>query len=90
VQAAIGRDAFTKGVTKAGASRYQERAAGVGAQRFPQGVAAAAPQWQKNTQPYLDNMANLTLPVKRPRGDPGNLARVQAIAESNRALKLRG
>lgn len=89
VQAAIGRDAYTKGIAKAGAARYTERAAGVGAQRYPQGVGAAGPQWQKNTAPYLDNMANLTLPVKRPRGDPGNLQRVAAIAESNRALKLR-
>jgi hypothetical protein len=89
IQAAIGRDAYTKGIAKAGASRYTDRATNVGAQRYPQGVAGAGPQWQKNTQPYLDSMANLTLPVKRPRGDPGNLARVQAIADNNRALKLR-
>ncbi len=89
VNAAITRGAFEKGIAKAGGSRYADRASTVGAQRYPQGVSQAGPQWASKTQPYLDNMANLTLPVKRPHGDPGNIARVQMIADSNRALKLK-
>lgn len=88
VQAAIGRDAYTKGIQKSGAAKYVSRASGVGSARYPQGVAGAGPNWQSATQPYLDTLSALSLPPKRPRGDPGNIARVAAVAAALRAKKL--
>jgi hypothetical protein len=89
VNAAISSGRFAKGVNKAGSSKYVTAAAGKGAQRYPQGVASAGPAWQQGTQPYLAMMAGLSLPPRMPRGDPGNLQRVAAVAAANRALKLK-
>lgn len=88
VQDAIARNAFTKGVQKAGAQRYQERAAGVGAQRYPQGVAGAEGDWAQGTQPFLSTIAALTLPARRPKGDPANFERSRAVGMALRARKL--
>jgi hypothetical protein len=89
VNAAISSGRFAKGVNRAGAAKYVSAAAGKGAQRYPQGVAAAGPAWQNGVQPYLTMMAGLSLPPRMPRGDPGNLQRVAAVANANRALKLK-
>jgi hypothetical protein len=89
VNAAISSGRFAKGVNKAGAAKYVAAAAGKGAQRYPQGVAAAGPAWQNGVAPYLQMMSGLTLPPRMPRGDPGNLQRVAAVANANRALKLK-
>lgn len=79
---------YQKGVTAAGGSKYESRASTVGAQRFPQGVAAAGPDWSSKTAPYLQTIAALTLPPRRPKGDPGNLQRVQMITEALRKKKI--
>ena len=89
VNAAISSGRFAKGVNRAGAAKYVAVAAGKGAQRYPQGVAAAGPAWQSGVAPYLQMMSGLTLPPRMPRGDPGNLQRVAAVANANRALKLK-
>lgn len=87
VQAAVSRGAFVKGVNDSGGDRYQAKASGIGAQRFGPGIAQAGPDWQKGTQPYLDTLANLTLPPRRPKGDPGNWARAQAVGDALRKKK---
>ncbi len=90
VQDAITRGAFAKGIAKAGSAKYVMRAAGVGAQRYPQGVAQAGPAWQDKTAPYLQTLAGITLPPRRPKGDPGNMARVSAVTDALRKKKLAG
>ena len=88
VQAAIGQQRFQKGIAKAGAAKYVAMASGKGAQRYPSGVTAAGPAWQQATQPYLDVLASLNLPPRHPRGDPGNVARVQGVMDAMRKKKL--
>jgi len=90
VQDAIGRNAFAKGVSAAGGAKYQERASTVGAQRFPQGVQMAEAEWANKTAPYLQTIAGLTLPPRRPKGDPTNLQRVAAVTQALRARKVGG
>lgn len=90
VQQAITRGAFARGVQDAGAQRYQQKASTIGAQRFPQGIAAAGPDWSEGTRPYLDTIAALSLPPRRPKGDPGNYARVAAVGEALRRRKVGG
>lgn len=88
VTAAIGRKAFEKGVNEAGAGKYVGRATTLGAQRYPTGVGAAEGDWAKGVGPYLDELKGMELPPRRPKGDPGNQARANAVAQKLRARKL--
>jgi len=88
VQAAIGRKAFEKGVNEAGSAKYTTRAGTLGAQRYPSGVGAAEGDWAKGVQPYLDELKGMELPPRRPKGDPGNQARANAVAVRLRARKI--
>ena len=90
VQEAIGRGAFGKGVAKAGGAKYAGKASTVGARRFPEGVREAGPDFEAGVTPYLQTIAALTLPPRRPKGDPANFGRVQAIGEALRRRKLGG
>ena len=90
VSAAASRDAFAKGVAKAGPGKYQDKASNVGAQRYPDGIRKGAQYYQAGVQPYLDTLSNLTLPPRRPKGDPGNLARVSTVTQALRAKKVGG
>lgn len=88
VQAAIADGRFAKGVANAGSAKYVNRAGTLGAQRFGPGVQAAEGDWAKGSQPYLDAIKSIELPPRRPKGDPGNQARAQAVAAKLRAIKL--
>src|SRR5262249_33941187 len=65
---AASRDAFRKGVTAAGSTKWQSAAATIGAQRYPQGVTAGTAAYAAGEAPYLTALANLNLP---PRGVKG-------------------
>lgn len=88
VQQAIGDGRFVRGVQDAGAAKFVQRATTLGAQRYPTGVGAAEGEWAKNTQPALDVLKSLNLPPRRPKGDPGNQARANAVAVALRAMKV--
>ncbi len=88
VQAAIQRDAFSKGIAKAGAAKYVARATTFGAQRYGPGVAGAQSAWQQGVAPYLAALATIDKPPKGPKGSPQNYAIVQAIGTKLRAIKL--
>jgi hypothetical protein len=90
MQDSISRGAFAKGIVKAGGDKYARKASTTGAQRFPAGVRDAQQDWASNTQPYLDVIRNVTLPARRPKGDPANYARVQAVGDALRRRKLAG
>lgn len=85
---AIGRGAFAKGVAKAGAAKYQDRATNLGANRYVSGINAGAGQYQAGIQPYLDTLANLQLPAKHVKGQ--NQERANAVAMALRAKKVNG
>jgi hypothetical protein len=83
---AASRNAFAKGVNAAGTAKWQQAAASIGAQRYPQGVNAAQGNYASKEAPYLTALSNLTLP---PRGVKGtNNARVQAVVDALRKVKL--
>lgn len=88
VQAAIGRNAFSSGVQKAGTEKWKRKAAGVGAQRFGAGAGAAAPDYAKGVAPYLDTLRNLTLQPRLPKGDPGNNQRALQVQQALRQQKV--
>jgi hypothetical protein len=90
VQDAITRGAYAKGINHAGSAKYVTNASNKGAQRYPQGISQAGPAWQNGTAPYLTTLSNITLPPRRPKGDPGNMARVQAVTDALRKKKISG
>lgn len=85
---AIGRGAFAKGVARAGAAKYQDRASNLGANRYVSGINAGAAQYQAGIQPYLDTLSNLQLPAKHVKGQ--NQERANAVAMALRAKKVNG
>ena len=67
------------GVRRAGAAKYSRKIRDVGAGRFGSGVAAAVTDFGAAVSPYLQAIAGVDLPPRRPRGDPGNYQRVNAV-----------
>lgn len=87
VQQAIADGRYERGVREAGAAKFVQRAANVGATRFGPGVAAAEAEYAKGAAPVLQLIAGLTLPPRRPKGDPGNQERANHVARALAAMK---
>ena len=88
VQQAISDGRFANSIDQQSQQKFQDRAANVGAQRYPQGVAGAQQAWATSTKPYLDLIATINLPPRQPKGSPNNYQRVQAIGDDLRRRKL--
>jgi hypothetical protein len=89
VQTAITDGRFASGVQGSG-PKYQTNASTKGARNYVPGVQAAGPTWQAKVTPFLNVIANLTLPPKAPKGSPANIQRVSMIADALRQAKLSG
>lgn len=87
--AAISRDAFSKGVSASGGAHYQARVAEVGVQRFGPGVQAqsAKDAWAKSTDPYLQALKSIQYPAKGARRSPANQARNTIVVQTLGKLK---
>ena len=90
VTAAIGRQAFEKGVSAAGTQKWQAKAISKGVPRYPTGVAAAKDDFSKGFTPFLSVIQGVDLPARGPKGDPGNYARVTAIGQALHNAKVGG
>jgi hypothetical protein len=84
---AAGRDAYRKGVAKAGTPKWQRKAVDLGSRRFPEGVTAGAPDYKAEFAPFYDALSKIDLPPRGARGDPKNLERVRVIMQTLRAVK---
>jgi hypothetical protein len=87
VQAA-GEGRFERGIAKAGAAKYTQRATTLGPQRYSTGVNAAEASFTQSIGPVLQTIASVQLPPRRPKGDPANMMRSQAVAQALRAAKV--
>jgi hypothetical protein len=90
IQQAISEKRYEKGIQKAGTAKWRDKALSKGASRFVQGVQVSQGDYEKGVKPYLDTIESTTLPPKYPKGDPRNLARVEALNKALRAKKLGG
>jgi len=90
VQAAIQRNAFSKGVDAAGTARWQNRAGTVGVERWGPGVLAGVDAYERGFAPYREAIQAVRLPARFPAGDPRNYERVKAIGDALRKKKLAG
>lgn len=87
VQQAVASGSFAKGVNAAGTAKWKAKASGVGAQRYPAGVAAAQPYYQTGIGQVLQVLQGINLPPRGPKGDPGNINRVSAVTTALRKMK---
>ncbi len=81
VAAAAASGRFAAGVDGKG-QKWQRAALGKGVSRFGPGVQAAGPDYTAGFSRYHDVIASLTLNPRGPRGDPGNIQRVAALAQA--------
>ena len=83
--AAAGR--FGKGVRKAGASKYQDRATKFGASRFREGVQNTKGDYQRSVEPFRAALAGATLDPRGSRGSSNTARRVQQVMDLMRATR---
>lgn len=90
IKASIARDAFTKGIRKAGTEKWAARATTLGAERFGPGVAAAGPAYAEGFSPYREVILRTTLPARGPVGSEQNYERVKAMGKALHSKKIGG
>lgn len=79
VSAAIAKKAFSAGVNAAGADTYATGIQQKGRNHFGPGVAAARSAYAEGEAPFLQALAGLTYPPRRPKRSPENVQRVNAV-----------
>ena len=89
VTAAASERRYEKGVKEAGTEKWRRKAKDLGASRWPQGVSAAKDDYEKGFAPYRDVIERVSLPPRRPKGDPANIDRVRIIAQALHEAKVR-
>lgn len=85
--AAEGR--FGRGVSKAGTEKWKKGAVEKGLTRWPEGVGMAEDEYRTAMSEVLSVIQGVTLPARRPKGDPANYERVKAIGTALHA-KFKG
>jgi len=88
VDAAAAKGLFSKGATKAGSKKWQDKALKVGPGRFAEGVYIAGPDYERGFAPYREAIARVDLGPRFPRRDPRNLERVKRIVDALIAEKV--
>jgi len=81
-------DRFAGGVRRAGGAKFTRKITEVGKDRYPGGITSGRPDYLERVGPFLSTLAALALPSRKPRGDPGNLARVDAANKALHAKRL--
>jgi len=70
---------FLGGVKRAGTAKWSRKSIDVGVDRFGPGVIASEADFKAGFDPYVSVIAATDLPERKPRGDPANYKRVEAI-----------
>jgi len=83
---------FSKGIRRAGQSKYRANAMTKGAPRFAEGVRTAGDAWEKGFTPYKDAIEKTTLPPRGPRGSQQNRQRMNTNLDTliNTADRIKG
>lgn len=80
VTEAAGRNAFAKGIVKAGDEKWRRKTVEIGTQRWSPGIRAAVQDFETGFEPFREALERVELPPRAPRGDPRNLERVAVVA----------
>lgn len=73
-------DRFAGGV-KGKADKFKRKVEDVGVARFGPGVTAAEADMASGFTPYVEELAKITVPDRKPRGDPSNYDIVKKIGD---------
>lgn len=76
---AAAKDMYSKGITKAGSSKWQGRALTKGPGRFAEGVMVGGDDYEKGFAPFRDEIEKTVLPPRFPKRDPRNIQRVSVL-----------
>ena len=76
------------GIKKAGSAKWQKKAVTLGVGRYGPGVQAAGDDYKAGIAPYQAVIAGLSLPERRPRGDPANNQRSAAVGAALTAKRI--
>ena len=79
---------FSGGVSRVGGAKYERKVKDVGVSRFGPGIEAAEEDYRTGVEWVLAKIATIDLPARRPRGDPGNKARVGKIMDELHKARL--
>lgn len=87
LQESFGRDAYAKGLQKAGSQKWREKSVSLGGQRYGGGVADAVDDYTQGSARFDGaRRAADTLP-RGVKGSPQNLQRVSAVVTALRKVK---
>ena len=82
------KNRFRSGVVKAGAAKFARKIRDVARDRFGPGVSAATEDYKTGVEPFFSTLAALTLSARKPRGDPANYNRSEAVGKALNAKRL--
>ncbi|MBA7549184.1 hypothetical protein ES705_41660 [subsurface metagenome] len=88
VTAANIKTRFSRGIARAGPAKYARKIRDVAMDRFRPGIEAADIDYKAGVEPYFSTIAALTLPARKPRGDPANYNRSEAVGKALNAKRL--
>lgn len=87
IQRALAENAFEKGVSRAGASRYDDGVRTKGINNWPTGMQLAEDRYIEGIQPF-QGLWDAALPTARgPKGSPANLKRMTENVQRFQAAK---
>lgn len=87
VQKSLADNAFSKGVQRASASRYDEGVRTKGAANWPTGMQLAENRYVEGVQPFVNLWGAALSTPRGPKGSPANLARMQDNVKRFQAAK---
>lgn len=89
LDAAVASDSYAKGLQRSGKSGWQAGVHEKGAQNYGTGVSAAASKskYESNSGRYDSARGAASSITRGPKGSPGNLQRVAAVASAERLVK---
>lgn len=88
INAAVGRDAFSKGIQAAGPQAYATQVQAVGGTRFSDGMSKAGPKWQAGFGKIAAMVQGKDLGPRGIKGSPANKQRAANMSDAWRAAKL--
>jgi len=90
VRLAVDQDRRSRGIRMAGTEKWQRKAATLGVRRWPEGVSAAGPDYERGFSPFRDVIERTDLPPRYPAGDERNYDRSKVIGTALHELKISG
>ena len=82
------KERFRRGVTKAGAGKFARKIRDVAKDRYGPGISFADVDYKTGAEPYFQTLSGLTLTARKPKGDPGNIKRVEEVTKALNAKRL--